>query len=780
MTRENTMRKVQSAGRGSAPRSRLRLLSLPCGALVALVATFGFTAPALAAAGPDGRVYEQVSPVDKYGSPAGAGGPDSPMYGIAAPNGNGLFYGVAGAVGDATRGMQNYAVGQRSGSGWSAESRFPLPAGAINYADYQVMAPWPSENLDSVAYAMTGGGIVPANPPVPHGFGEPGPEGLYRTSIGAPATWLSEPTTNATVPPVGQIAVGGLVPAGGSPDLSTFYFGYYGTLLPEDASRAPQVSDRVSSAWGFYRYANGHLEAAGVLPDGTLDPYGAIPAGAAAAPDINGNALVPLDFHNQVSHDGSRAFFVSPDPWAGSGRAPQLYVRKGGTSTVLVSRSELTGDPALNGVLEQDRYVEFSSVKGTSRAHGSRDGSHVYFESVDPLTADAPNETTSKKAYLFDVDDESLTYLPGVSGDVLAASDDLSRFMYADSAGSNGEGPLGVWADGHATLVANRTVKPGGGFFDKAYVGQGRATADGSAFVFQSNSPLPGGFNNGSGRLEVYRYVVDGATLQCLSCAPDGDVPTGDSVISHNGGSASSAYLTGQLRDNRGISSDGKRVFFDTPNALVSRDSNGKRDVYVWDDGVVRLISSGLSSTESNILDSSASGDDVFFATQEGLVDADRDGEFDVYDARVGGGFPSGPAVPDCASNCREPEGPPPPAVSPPTLLDGGAGNVKEPSAVSPKVTVTKKTARGRTITLTVKVPAAGALAASGEGLRGTKRSVLKAGTYRLSVTLTKKAARTLSRERKLRVHVHLRYRPTVGFTADSTASLTLKAAKRS
>ena len=62
-------------------------------------------------------------------------------------------------------------------------------------------------------------------------------------------------------------------------------------------------------------------------------------------------------------------------------------------------------------------------------------------------------------------------------------------------------------------------------------------------------------------------------------------------MISHNGfTTGSQAYLTGQLRDNRGMSRDGKRVFFDTANALVPSDSNGQRDVYMWEDGKVQLI----------------------------------------------------------------------------------------------------------------------------------------------------------------------------------------------
>ena len=265
----------------------------------------------------------------------------------------------------------------------------------------------------------------------------------------------------------------------------------------------------MSSPWGFYRYANGHVEAAGVLPDGTLDPYGAIPAGAAGPVSINGNTISPQEFRNQVSHDGSRAFFVSPDPRAGSGRPPQLYVRKNGTSTVLVSRSAITGDPAPQGAVGQ-RQLSSSyepSSASVSYAYGALDGSHVYFQSLDPLTADAPNETTTRKAYIFDVDHETLKYLPGVGGEVLAASDDLSRFLYADTSDDlnpmGGAGTLSVWADGHSTLVALRNDPN-----LRNEVAQGRAAADGSSFVFQNLVSLGAEFNHPDAVREVYRYDV--------------------------------------------------------------------------------------------------------------------------------------------------------------------------------------------------------------------------------------------------------------------------------
>ena len=719
--------------------------------------------------------------MQKYGAPAGAGGPESPSYGIAAPDGSGVFYDMTAPVGDAVRGVQSYAVGRRSSTGWSAESRIPLPSGPVNFIDYLVKQPWPSEDLSTIAYEMGGGGIVPGNPAVPHGYGEPEAQAFYRVGPGG-LTWMSEPTVVSPNPALGHIPLESFVGAGGSTDLSTFYFGYWGTLLPEDASRAPNITDRLHSPWGFYRYANGRLEAAGVLPDGTLDPYGAVPAGAASRVSENGNALGPLEFRNQISRDGSRAFFVSPDPRAGSGRSPQLYVRKNGATTVLVSRSAVTGNPAQHGAAEQKQMGREIEIAARSYAYASRDSSHVYFQSVDPLTADAPSDTTTKKAYIFDVDHETLKYLPDAMGDVLAASDDLSRFLYATTPDDENypfaPGTVGVWADGHATVISTRQ-RPDL-FAALNYVTQGRAAADGSSFVFQSNSPLAGGFNNTSGFQEVYRYDVAAAKLSCLSCASAGVTPTSDSVVSHNGGSSAQAFLDGQLRNNRGMSRDGKRVFFDTVNALVGRDSNGQRDVYVWEDGAVQLISSGVSSGESNILDSSESGDDVFFATMEGLVDEDRDGEFDVYDARVGGGFSAGAVKPVCVSSCRVPSAGPV-SVLAATVSFAGLGNLPPvaDAAVTAKPKVSKvKTVHGTSASLKVQVPGKGAIGVSGSGLASASKQASKAGSYMVAVRLSKAAQRTLARKHRLTVRVTVRFAPAVGKPSSTSVSVTFVPAR--
>jgi hypothetical protein len=161
--------------------------------------------------------------------------------------------------------------------------------------------------------------------------------------------------------------------------------------------------------------------------------------------------------------------------------------------------------------------------------------------------------------------------------------------------------------------------------------------------------------------------------------------------------------------ENRGISANGDRVFFDTPDPLVPQDTNtgsaaGQAgnieptgdDVYEWENGVVYLISSGKSSRNSYFLDNSSSGDDVFFATTEGLVPGDTDGAYDVYDARVPqpGDNPLPAAVPCEGAVCQGPPSVPSPLTPPASATFSGLGNPSPEVTPPPAKKVTTKTVK--------------------------------------------------------------------------------------
>jgi hypothetical protein len=161
--------------------------------------------------------------------------------------------------------------------------------------------------------------------------------------------------------------------------------------------------------------------------------------------------------------------------------------------------------------------------------------------------------------------------------------------------------------------------------------------------------------------IEVYIYDVDERKLECASCPPDGARSTGHAHL---------APLTVELSRYGGRRvNDAGQALFDTPTGLVPEDTNGTRDVYVFQNGEASLISPGTSPNSSYVADASASFDDIFFITDQPLVGQDSDNQYDVYDARVGGGIASQsghPPDPGCsAADCRAamPSSPRPPSA---------------------------------------------------------------------------------------------------------------------
>jgi hypothetical protein len=208
-----------------------------------------------------------------------------------------------------------------------------------------------------------------------------------------------------------------------------------------------------------------------------------------------------------------------------------------------------------------------------------------------------------------------------------------------------------------------------------------------SVLVFQALAPIAG-FNNAGGE-QIYRYDVGHNELACISCPPAGVAPTGSAFLSaidqYEDKHGENSDPPRVVNDARGVSSDGERIFFDSPDPLVGRDTNGDFDTYEWEDGKVFLISSGTSSEYSVFLDNSESGGDVFFTTDDELVQGDDDGGFDVYDARIprpGDDLPPS-AVPCSGDVCQGP-----PSVvqllgAPPSATFSGAGNLVEERQVS-------------------------------------------------------------------------------------------------
>jgi hypothetical protein len=200
-----------------------------------------------------------------------------------------------------------------------------------------------------------------------------------------------------------------------------------------------------------------------------------------------------------------------------------------------------------------------------------------------------------------------------------------------------------------------------------------RVTPDGGTLLFELSDEGVGvgaGYDHGecadnpnltsNGRCaELYVYRADVSTplapaIACASCRPPGTATGANALLSVDVGSGASQSTT---HLSHALSDDGRRVFFSSAAPLVPADANGKADAYEYDvpSGTVRLLSSGRDPADSWFLDASVNGDDAYFVTREQLAGWDVDRAYDLYDARVGGGFPDPPAPPPACSGdaCR-------------------------------------------------------------------------------------------------------------------------------
>ena len=114
------------------------------------------------------------------------------------------------------------------------------------------------------------------------------------------------------------------------------------------------------------------------------------------------------------------------------------------------------------------------------------------------------------------------------------------------------------------------------------------------------------------------------------------------------------------------------------------------------------------------------SGDNVFFTTRDRLTEADHDELIDLYDARVGGGFPESPPArechgEECQAQAQSPALPPPASAS-----FHGEGN---PAPARPASCKKGKVRRGeRCVTKRKKRKRKGKQARHRHGARQTKR----------------------------------------------------------
>ena len=311
-----------------------------------------------------------------------------------------------------------------------------------------------------------------------------------------------------------------------------------------------------------------------------------------------------------------------------------------------------------------EERTEFSSTPVTP-VNVAADGSTAYFVSSLVLTSEPnPNGAVAKggQQNLYRSEEGAISFVGTVTK--------------RDVEGINLNFPF----DGLGTWVY--AVQNG-----RLVVDASRTTPDGHVLLFQSRANLAG--YDPEGHAEVYRYDFSANELDCLSCDPT-LAPAGSdaTLVSVSQGWGQDTLPVQSFGDTRNQRSDGERAFFQSGEALVPADVDGLQDVYEWEapgvgsctlpDGCTYLISSGSSSGPDYLYAVSDSGDDAFIFTPDLLLPAqDPDETPSIYDARVGGGFPTAEPGGECLGEACQPAAVPPPRSPLASSVFEGAGNVK-------------------------------------------------------------------------------------------------------
>jgi hypothetical protein len=517
---------------------------------------------------------------------------------------------------------------------------------------------------------------------------------------------------------------------------------------PAPSPPIPDPNPRSGDLYQLYAHASGAgaLRLISVLPNKKSAPGKPAPSHASLGTyqSANGASFKEDSVHHAVSADGSRLFWSAapsdppPIPVRASGGAGgageqlgPLYLRLNpAQEQSAVSEFKCT-EP------EKACTLEVSAADTTRFIDAAADGSTVLYQvgkelletDVDKLIAEEAGATSliakGLKGVVGASEEASRIYL--VSGELCsgeaangagqkAAAGEPNLYLY-EAGDKCGEGQFTfigrlseaeTYPDLPADLFSPVSLRSG--------LRSSRVSPDGLRAVFTSTAPLTGYDNtdaaNGEPDAEVYLYdatIGAGGELVCASCNPSGARPSGVNIGSEPPRQRwSAAQIPGwvdQLHPGRLLSADGRRLFFESFEALVPRDANGKQDVYEWErasgpdqcqaeiggelfdpasHGCLSLISSGQSPEDAELIEASAGGRDVFFTTQSSLLVQDF-GLRDIYDARSEGGFPAPePPPPACEGEACQGTPAPPDDPTPASAAFQGAGNVVEEGGPAP------------------------------------------------------------------------------------------------
>jgi hypothetical protein len=313
-----------------------------------------------------------------------------------------------------------------------------------------------------------------------------------------------------------------------------------------------------------------------------------------------------------------------------------------------------------------EAVIDFATSGDAVPVTVSADGSTAYFVSESVIAGAGPNPAGEE---------------PQVGGQNLYRSKEGQIDFVGTVTDRDVEGKPGSDVDGLGLWVSALERIPHGALG----IVPARSTPDGSVLLFKSRAPLTA--YDSEDHAQIYRFDAATGELECISCNPTGAPASSDASLQSESREGLELFTAVAWPEN--LRGDGRRAFFESSEALVAGDVDGRNDVYEWEEqgvgsctqpgGCLYLISSPHSTRGEYLWAVSRSGDDVFFLSSDLLVGADVDQTPSIYDARVDGGFAE-ETKPVCeGEGCRPQLSPPPVLPGADTPVRGVGDNYKAP-----------------------------------------------------------------------------------------------------
>ncbi|HWI96505.1 MAG TPA: hypothetical protein VNS60_10615, partial [Solirubrobacterales bacterium] len=658
---------------------------------------------------PDCRAYEMVSPVDKNGGDVSFGevarGFKSPHK--SSTDGNRFAFSSLRPFADPNAApLVNQYLAARGADGWSTQAISPPRSSSFTWP------PGLTGQFKAFDDNLCEGWLLQDNE-LPLAPGAPaGVASIYKRDYCDPGSGYDLLTP--VDPPGFGFEAGEIEPEYYVPNPQGFSADESHTVIRVPAALTPDACTTAGINQVYLSSEEGPLRLVSALPNGKATCTNSTAGRFQDSVDGFRDSSVV----GAISADGSKVFWTDTrDPrkgqaFLGEGEG-DLYLRRNATAEQSPVQAGSCTDPELACTVAIDKSGQAS------------------FWGADPQGTKAiysvPTVFPAEQLFEYDVEAAKSKLIAkgvvtGVTG-VTGVSEDLSRVYFISTEALTGEQEN---SEGDKAQAGARNLylhERGVGIVfvasllsqnSDAVASAGRRTSrvspDGLHLAFISAQRLSDYDNTdlagGKPAVEIYLYDADGSggpgELRCVSCNPSGSRPRGRNLgnsLSHPEWTAATIPgWTEQLRPTRLLSSDGNRLYFESYDDLLPRDSNGKVDVYEWErasgeeackeagadlyasaaGGCLSLISSGQSPSDSELIDASQGGSDVFFTTGSSLLPQDP-GLVDVYDAREGGGYPPPPKPPAiCEGDACQGAISPPNDPTPASSSFEGAGNLNE------------------------------------------------------------------------------------------------------